>query len=116
MQEKSINLISSTDHNSYIHPLKSNYQKNPYNPIFNQNTLINSSQINQNYVQVPRSNLMASVNQPYLSNSKALPLSSYPIILKGIVQSQHIPPNSLVKHLPIRRHPQYDLNPNFDYE
>ena len=55
-----------------------------------------------------------------MSNSYALPLNNYPIYLKS-AQSQYVPPHAppsyLVRAEPIiRRHPQYDLNMNFDYE
>jgi len=81
----------------------------PYNQ-FHPNALPHNLQLPQNYVQVPRNNLMASVNHPYISSYKTKPLSQYPIIYKGVVQSHHIPPNSFIHqpiiHNPIRKHPQ----------
>ena len=112
-------MASSTNHNSYINPVQSTYRQSlPLHHSFNPNAVLNSNlQVPQNYVQVPRGSLIGSGNQQKMFSSTAMPLSNYPIIVKGIVQSQHIPPSSLVRQLPvIRKHPQYDFNPNFDYE
>lgn len=85
-------------------------------PQFRPDGVNNRSIVNQTYLPVQGATLQQS--RPVAFPYSTLPQGSfYPPTMYQIPQQQYLPPHYLVQPVPvIRRHPQYDLNPNFNYE